>query len=123
MKNLKVVCVSVCLIFMSGHFLMAQGVNIKKLKKHIAYLASDELNGRGTSSAGEALSAKYISDEFKKMNLTPKGNNGFFHEFTFKKNNDVHGLDTVSGDKRNSKNVVGFLYNGAEKNHCYRCTL
>ncbi len=90
-------------------------MSIKKLKKHITYLASDGLNGRGTSSEGEAASAQYIAKAFKKMNLLPKGNKGFFHEFTFKKSNDIHGLDTTSGDKRNSKNVVGFLDNGAEK--------
>jgi Peptidase family M28/PDZ domain len=92
----------------------SQSIEIKNLKKHIGFLASDKLDGRGTSSKGEAASAQYIAAEFKKMKLLPKGNKGYFHEFTFKKANDIHGMDTVGAVRRNSKNVVGYLDNGAE---------
>ncbi|MDP2174905.1 MAG: M20/M25/M40 family metallo-hydrolase [Bacteroidota bacterium] len=47
-------------------------------KKDISYLASDALEGRLTGSDGELKSSMYIADEFKKLNLTPKGDNGTF---------------------------------------------
>ena len=50
----------------------------RNLDKHIRYLASDELEGRGTGSAGEQLSAKYVADQFQKIGLTPKGTDGYF---------------------------------------------
>lgn len=47
-----------------------------RIKKHIEYLASDALEGRGTGSKGEKLSATYIAEQFKKLKLQPKGSNG-----------------------------------------------
>jgi hypothetical protein len=93
---------------------MAQSIDIKNLKTHIGFLASDKLDGRGTSSKGEEASAQYIASKFKEINLLPNGNNGFFHEFTFKKAIDIHGMDTNAAVRRNSKNVIGYLDNGAE---------
>jgi hypothetical protein len=93
---------------------MAQSIDIKNLKTHIGFLASDKLDGRGTSSKGEEASAQYIASKFKEINLLPNGNNGFFHEFTFKKAIDIHGIDTNAAVRRNSKNVIGYLDNGAE---------
>ena len=49
-----------------------------RVEKHISYLASDELAGRGTGSEGEQLSAKYIADRFSQLNLEPKGEDGYF---------------------------------------------
>ena len=55
----------------------------KNVKNHIEYLASDELEGRGTGSAGEQLSAKYIADQFEKIGLQPKGTRVFsVYEYT-----------------------------------------
>ena len=39
------------------------------LKKHIEYLASDKLEGRGTGTKGEQKAAKYIAKQFKKIGL------------------------------------------------------
>lgn len=50
----------------------------KRIQKHIEYLASDALEGRGTGSTGEKLSAAYIANEFKKLKLKPKGEDGDF---------------------------------------------
>ena len=51
-------------------------ISVKKLKKHITYLASDKLEGRGTGSKGEQRAAKYIAKQFKKMGLKPAGTEG-----------------------------------------------
>ncbi|MBT8326889.1 MAG: hypothetical protein KJP21_04145, partial [Bacteroidia bacterium] len=50
----------------------------RNLDKHIRYLASDELEGRGTGSAGEQLSAKYVAEQFEKIGLSPDSKNGYY---------------------------------------------
>lgn len=50
----------------------------KHVRSHIAYLSSDELEGRGTGSPGEQLSANYIATEFEKLELEPKGETGYY---------------------------------------------
>ena len=55
----------------------------RNVKTHISYLASDELEGRGTGSAGEQLSATYIAEQFKQIGLTPKGTDGYFQPMNF----------------------------------------
>jgi aminopeptidase YwaD len=47
--------------------------SIINLKMHIEYLADDKLEGRRTGTPGEELAMKYISEQFKKIGLTPKG--------------------------------------------------
>jgi aminopeptidase YwaD len=57
---------------------------IGTLKKHIEYLASDELEGRGTGSAGEKKAAEYIIREFKKLGLKPPaGKDTYLQPFTY----------------------------------------
>jgi len=52
-----------------------------RLKQHISYLASDELEGRQTGSPGEMKSARYIANQFKKNGLKLLGKEGL-QEFT-----------------------------------------
>lgn len=81
-------------------------ISAKNVQKHITYLASDELKGRGTGTKEEKMSADYIAKYFKEIGLQPKGTNGY--EQPFKANLDtVHVLD--------ARNVVGFLDNGADR--------
>jgi Zn-dependent M28 family amino/carboxypeptidase len=54
---------------------------IANLQTHIQYLADDKLEGRRTGTPGEKLAAKYISNEFKKIGLQPKGVSEFFQPF------------------------------------------
>ena len=42
----------------------------KKIKKHIVYLASKKLEGRGTGTKGNELAASYLEKEFKKIGLS-----------------------------------------------------
>lgn len=52
------------------------------LKKHIDYLASDELEGRGTGEKGNDAAARYIAEQLKNFGLEPAGDNGtYFQEF------------------------------------------
>jgi len=52
-----------------------------EIYQHIKYLSSDELEGRFPGTAGDALTGEYIASEFKKYNLEPYGENGFFQPF------------------------------------------
>jgi aminopeptidase YwaD len=56
----------------------ADKVILTNLQTHVTYLADDKLEGRRTGSAGEKLAYEYISNEFTKNGLTPKGDNGTF---------------------------------------------
>ena len=57
-------------------------VVIENLKKEITYLASDKLQGRRTGTEGEKLAYEYLSDQFEKAGLAPKGDgNSFIQPF------------------------------------------
>lgn len=90
----------------------AQQFDPERIRTHISYLASDELEGRGTSSKGEQLAANYIAEEFRKMGLKPH-EGGYLRPFTYRYNTDPH--DTSGkGEMRSSANVAGFLDNEAK---------
>ncbi len=49
-----------------------------RLLAHIKVLASDELEGRSPGTRGEELSVKYVTDQFKKIGLTPGNPDGTY---------------------------------------------
>lgn len=59
----------------------ADKVMITNLQAHIAYLADDKLEGRRTGSNGEKLAHEYISNQFQKAGLEPKGEQGWLQPF------------------------------------------
>ncbi|WP_353718259.1 M20/M25/M40 family metallo-hydrolase [Dyadobacter sp. 676] len=79
------------------------------IRKHIEFLASDDLEGRGTASLGEIRAANYIVAAFKAAGLKPAGTRGYFQPFevTFGIDGEAHDLT--------GRNVAGFLDNGAPK--------
>ncbi len=99
------------LIFIFPLSLASQAFDEARLRRHIQYLASDELQGRGTGTEGEKTAAGYIAGQFRELglkDLTP----GYKKPFTFRYNPDPH--DTSAGKTElTSMNVVGFLDNGA----------
>ncbi|MBA4410919.1 MAG: hypothetical protein C0397_16030 [Odoribacter sp.] len=52
-------------------------VTVDELKKHINYLASEDLKGRRTGTPGDSLAAEYISKELKEIGLVPLYDKGF----------------------------------------------
>lgn len=54
---------------------------IANLQEHIMYLADDKLEGRRTGTNGEKLAGEYISNQFEKAGLEPKGEQGWFQPF------------------------------------------
>ncbi|MEK6644429.1 MAG: M28 family peptidase [Planctomycetota bacterium] len=64
--------------------------NGKEYLGHIAYLADDKLEGRGTGQEGIDKAAEYITDHFKKLGVKPAGDDGtFFQNFTLKLKNKI----------------------------------
>lgn len=93
--------------------LQAQTITEISIKKHISYLAGDNLHGRGTSSDDEKKAADYIAKEFKKYGLAPGNKSSYLYDFTFKKNLSPHDTSTANVPERKGINVVGFLDNKA----------
>ena len=87
------------------------------IKDDVAFLASDELEGRQTGTEGEKKALAYISKRFEDLGLIGKGTDGYVQPFSFKpKTNpheevkfDVNGDGTITGN-----NVIGYLDNKAE---------
>ncbi len=62
----------------------SKDVTVAELKRHVMYLASDELEGRRPGTKGDELAANYIAEEFKSYGLKPLGDNGtYFQNFKF----------------------------------------
>lgn len=86
----------------------AQYTEAKRVEKHIKKLASDRMKGRGTGTPEQEQAVRYIEKEFERYGLTPAGDEGYRQPFA---------VTTRRGDATDlrSKNVVGFLDNGAEQ--------
>jgi hypothetical protein len=88
----------------------AQKFQAQAIRKHIEFLASDDMEGRGTGSLGEIRSANYIATIFGELGLKPAGTDaGFFQPFQVKY--------AIEGNLHQvtARNVAGFLDNGARK--------
>jgi aminopeptidase YwaD len=90
----------------------AKAVSKKKLKKHLFYLASDELGGRQTGMPGGNKAALYLAAQYKKVGLKPAGTEGYFQPYgpavprgQVKDANFMHVAKTKSGSS-----VSTFVY-------------
>lgn len=93
--------------------LQAQNISVENLKKHIAFLASDQLKGRAPGTSGEKKAADYIAKYFKQLGLAPKGTKQFFQPFTYRQSLNPHDTASLNGKERKGKNVIAFLDNNA----------
>lgn len=56
------------------------------IEAHMAYLASDELEGREAGTPGYDLAADYVAKQFTEMGLAPADNDGtYFQDITFRR--------------------------------------
>lgn len=58
----------------------APEISADRIKAHVAYLASDRLEGRGPGTRGEFLATEYLAGEFKKAGLKPIGERGTYFQ-------------------------------------------
>lgn len=109
-----ILSIAFALFAISTVFSQQTAISEKHLRKHVTYLASDKLKGRGTGTPEERMAAKYLAKEFRKIGLSPKGDDGtFYHHFSFKKASDPHGGVDPNAKTLNARNVVAYLDNGA----------
>ena len=99
----------VLLLLFSGDG-FAQKLSPQDIFTHVAVLAADSLEGRGTGTAGETKAANYIADWFKRAGLEAKGGNSSFFE-PFGVVIHYEGIP----HQVTARNVVGFLDNQAEQ--------
>lgn len=104
----KTIVVGSCFLFI--HHASCAQVSEKRLKKHVAYLASDRMKGRETGSKEVFRAAGYIERQFKSAGLLPKGEQGYRQPFIAK----IRKTE-IADSLRKADNVIGFLDNGAEK--------
>ncbi len=105
-KSLVISALFLFLVFKSN----GQTDPLMQIRVDVVYLASDDLEGRETGSAGESLAAGYIQKRMATIGLTAGGDESWFQEFRFASNpHDVKNQDKVG------KNVLGFLNKKAKK--------
>lgn len=113
MKLIKTTIIAATCLFSMPIF--AQQIEQEKIKAHITYLASDELNGRGTSTPDEKKAADYIAMQFAEIKLQAKGENGsYLQSYEFIEPANPHATVDTAGKKRSLINVIGYLDNGAK---------
>ena len=87
--------------------IFAQDFKTKSVKKHISYLASDKLEGRGTGTIGEMKAGDYIIKQFTKIGLKPMGENGEYRQLFAAKKGVPPNITQV-----NANNILGMIDNG-----------
>lgn len=92
-----------------------EAVKPELLKKHISFLASDELKGRLTGSAGEQKAADYISAQFKNLGLKPYEGKSYIQKFDYKVRLNPHDSINSESVANSGRNVIAYLDNKASK--------
>jgi len=87
-------------------------IRVSEIRKHISFLASDSLKGRGTGTPEELVAAQYISSHFRKYGLKPLTNDNnssksYLYPFHFRKPKNLHDT-SASGPLISSNNVIGY---------------
>jgi len=80
----------------------------KRMMRHVKFLASDKLKGRGLGTPGLDTAAKYIADKFKEYGLKPGGDYGSFFQAWQANVKEKKGELTL-------KNVIGVIPGTDEK--------
>jgi len=82
MQKVATVCLSV--LFLAGMAWAGKShvpkIDPEKIRAHVKYLASDELEGRGMNQKGGDLAADYIAAQFKSYGLKPAGDEGTYFQ-------------------------------------------
>ena len=60
--------------------ILAPKMDPDKIRGHVKYLSSNELEGRGMNQKGSELAAGYIAKQFKSYGLKPAGEHGTYFQ-------------------------------------------
>lgn len=75
----------------------------EEIFEHINYLASEKLEGRYPGTQGDILARQYISNEFEKYGLIPKGDSAYIQRF-----------DMNNGVKKGKANILRIYDDGKQ---------
>ena len=79
-----------------------KSITIEELEKHLAYLASDELEGRATGEPGLDLAARYLTQQAARIGLEPiDENKDYLQEYTLVKTVQDQSTSIVSIIRKN----------------------
>ncbi|MEQ1933018.1 MAG: M28 family peptidase [Fimbriimonadaceae bacterium] len=89
-----------------------QSVSAVNLEAHVKFLASDELEGRNTPSAGLDKAAAYIAEQFKAIGLEPGVKDSYFQvtDFTNRRTSTTAKVSNVIGVLRGTDPVLRDTY-------------
>ncbi|OYW18258.1 MAG: hypothetical protein B7Z54_06445, partial [Sphingobacteriales bacterium 12-47-4] len=73
--------VAISLFSLSQKLKKAEKQIVSNLQAHIGFLADDKLEGRRAGTEGEKKAMDYISGQFQKIGIQPKGTEGYFQPF------------------------------------------
>ncbi|MBF2055600.1 MAG: M28 family peptidase [Candidatus Sericytochromatia bacterium] len=83
-------------------FATTAAISASDLSTRVHHLASAEMGGRGTGSAGEARATVYAAEVFQRLGLTPAGDSGsYFQHFEFTAGVELNGLNSLRAAGQN----------------------
>ncbi|HLJ97071.1 MAG TPA: M28 family peptidase [Gemmataceae bacterium] len=84
------------LLLLGSRLLAANQDVLERMRKDVAFLASDECEGRGIKTKGINLAADYIASEFRQAGLKPAGPDGsYFQPFTMRSGSSLGSPNTL----------------------------
>ena len=84
------------------------------LRVDVGYLSADLLEGRETGTEGARLAARYITERFQELGLSPGLDTAWTQPFDFTYSPNPH-APPGEGTPRTGRNVVAHLDNGADR--------
>lgn len=113
-KNLLFLGIVFFLYFSGCRQSQVKEAAINSLQKDVAYLASDDLEGRETGTEGAIKASEYLAQRFDEIGLQPMGTEGYYQEFSFTPQINPHVKpSTVDSLKIYGRNVIGYIDNHA----------
>ncbi|MEO9872716.1 MAG: peptidase M28, partial [Ekhidna sp.] len=90
---------------------------VAQISDDVKILASDSLSGREVGTEGEKMAADYITNEFKKAGLQPKGTDGFYQSFFVKDADNPHAQPSSESGENGitGYNVLGMIDNPGDE--------
>ncbi len=83
-----------------------RSITIEELEAHLAYLASNELEGRETGEPGLVLAARYLAGQAAKIGLEPIDENGdYYQEYTLVKKTQDQSASRISIQRSDGSSV------------------
>jgi Zn-dependent M28 family amino/carboxypeptidase len=117
--------VLLCCVFLMNNAAIAQNYDAaqtaKNLRKHIKFLASDDLQGRAPNTTGATLAAQYLVAQFAQLGLLPAGDgNSYLQNFEFALKKSPHdtaiiqkNLTDTTKQRGKAQNILAYINNGA----------